>query len=226
LNLDLQSLGDPGQFVIEDRAVPAFDLRDLRLIHLNALPRQARDHVLLCNLRARGGPQSEDGLAGDVASFGFQSALEGAPMLLLFGTRIILSENKRPVIIMPAQTPLAILCVDDHTLVGDALVKLFTAAGYVVERADDGEAAWRLLAPDLGRFNVVITDHQMPQLTGLGLVERLRAAKFAGRIIVYSGGLSTAETGDYERLAVDAIVNKGPDSARLLAIVEAFHGES
>lgn len=148
-------------------------------------------------------------------------------MLLLFGTRIILSENKKPVVIMPAEAPhpLSILCVDDHTLVGDALVKVFSGAGYAVERAEDGKAAWEMLAPAPDRFDVLITDHQMPHLTGLELVERLRTIPFAGRIIVYSGRLGPVESAHYAKLGVDAVVNKGPDSARLLAIVEAFHGQ-
>ena len=146
-------------------------------------------------------------------------------MLLLFGERIILSENKTPVVIMSADAPhpLSILCVDDHTLIGDALVKVFAGAGYQVERADNGEAAWALISAAAARFDVLVTDHQMPRLTGLELVTRLRTMAFAGRIIVYSGGLGPVEAEHFAKLGVNAVVNKSPDSARLLAVVEAFH---
>ena len=119
--------------------------------------------------------------------------------------------------------PLQLLCADDHTLVGEALVKVFSTAGYEVERANDGESAWAKLAPNLSRFQVVITDHVMPHLDGLGLVQRLRSAHYPGRILVYSDAISADEDLAYRQLAVDAIVEKGPDSAKLLAIVEAFH---
>lgn len=120
---------------------------------------------------------------------------------------------------------LTILCVDDHTMIGDALTKVFITAGYVVERAEDGQAALRKAVADLDHFDVVITDHQMPRLDGLGLVAGLRSARFAGRIIVYSSVLAEEEVARYRAFSVDAIVVKTPDAARLLAVVEAFHGE-
>lgn len=122
--------------------------------------------------------------------------------------------------------PLQLLCADDHTLVGEALVKVFSTAGYRVEHATDGESAWAKLAPNPARFQVVITDHAMPRLDGLGLVQRLRSAQYPGRILVYSASISPDEDLAYRQLAVDAIVEKGPDSARLLAIVEAFHASA
>ncbi len=122
--------------------------------------------------------------------------------------------------------PLSILCVDNHTLVGDALAKVFRTAGYVVERAEDGESAWTKLTQAPGHFDVLVTDHEMPRLDGVGLVTRLREVGFAGRVIVYSAALSGADTERYRELGVDAIVVKSPDAARLLAIVQAFNRES
>lgn len=119
--------------------------------------------------------------------------------------------------------PIHLLCADDHTLVGEALAKVFSTAGYRVERADDGESAWQKLSQNIARFQVVITDHVMPRLDGLGLVARLRGANYPGRIIVYTETISADEDLAYRKLAVDAIVAKGPDSAKLLAVVEAFH---
>jgi len=116
-----------------------------------------------------------------------------------------------------------LLCADDHTLVGEALVKVFTTAGYHVVHVTDGLAAWETLSRDPARIHVVITDHSMPRLNGLGLVERLRDAHYPGRIIVYSGSLTADEDLAYRKLSVDAIVEKGADSAKLLAVVEAFH---
>jgi DNA-binding NarL/FixJ family response regulator len=120
---------------------------------------------------------------------------------------------------------LTILCVDDHSLVGDALVKLLTRVGDVVDRIDHEEAAWTRLSTDLHGFDVVIADHKTPHLSGLALAGRLRDARFSGRIIVYSGDLNEADVENYQRLMVDSIVNKGPDSERLLAVLQAVHTE-
>lgn len=224
-----QSLRDRDQLVVGYRPLAALDLRDLRLIQLDPHARETAGHILLRDLGTSRDPQTVDILAGDVASlaFGIQDALEGAPVLLLFASGIILFQNKRAVVIVPKSTePLAILCVDDHTLVGDALTKVFRTAGYAVDRAANGETAWAKLATEPARFDVLVTDHHMPRLDGLGLVTRLRTAAFPGRIIVYSAALTDEEATRYHDLQVDAIVVKDPDSARLLAVVDAFNKHS
>lgn len=224
-----QSLGEREQFEIGQHPLAALDLRNLRLVHIEPHARESAGHVFLRDFRLGRDPQALDILAGDVASFAFgtQGALEGAAILLLFASGIILYQNKNAVFIVPQRNaPLAILCVDDHTLIGDALTKLFRTAGYAVERADDGESAWAKLAENPARFDVLVTDHQMPRLDGLGLVARLREAAFPGRIIVYSGTLTEEIMARYRNLAVDAMVVKGPDSARLLAVVQALNEQS
>lgn len=229
LHWNLQRLGDGRHLVIGDGPIPALDLRNLRLIEVNPLTCETARHVLLRDLWIRSHAQALDGFTSDVASVLFvrHGALEGALILILFGLGIILVGNKNAVhqkMTAPSKK-LTILCVDDHTLVGEALARVFTTAGYHVERADDGLMAWEKLSANLTGFDVLITDHEMPQLDGLQLVELLREADYPGRIIVYSGSLSEETRAAYHRHAVDAIVVKGPDSARLLAIVEAFHGE-
>ena len=221
-----QRPGDGDQLVIPERPIAALDLRDLRLIELDPVTRETACHVLLRNLGLRPFAKAADFRPDDVGlAFGIQRALEGAPILILFAVGIILLGNKMSVaIVKPSgEKPLAILCADDHTLVGDALMKVFGTAGYHVERASDGEEAWSKLARDLTRFDVLITDHEMPRLTGLQLVGRLRDAKYPGRVIVYSAGLTPGDEELYRGMGVEAIVVKSPEPAKLLAIVKAFH---
>ncbi len=65
-------------------------------------------------------------------------------------------------------------------------------SGYEVDTADDGMTGWYALhatcqAPD--SYDLLITDYNMPGLTGLDLVERLRAAHMALPVIMASGTL-------------------------------------
>lgn len=65
-----------------------------------------------------------------------------------------------------------LLCDDEVHIIRAAEFKL-SRAGYEVECAFDGEAGWQAIQrqkPDL-----LIVDMQMPRLTGLGLIERIRA---------------------------------------------------
>lgn len=57
-------------------------------------------------------------------------------------------------------------------------------------------------------FDVVITDHRMPRMGGLQLVQRLRAKNFVGKILVLSGHLSDEDIRAYEALKVDMMMSK------------------
>ena len=57
-------------------------------------------------------------------------------------------------------------------------------------------------------FDIVITDHQMPRVTGLELVRRLRTKNFGGKILVLSGQLSDEDISAYEELSVDMMMSK------------------
>jgi DNA-binding response OmpR family regulator len=57
-------------------------------------------------------------------------------------------------------------------------------------------------------FDVVITDHRMPRMSGLDLVRQLRAKKFGGKILVLSAHLSDEDIRAYEDLNVDMMMSK------------------
>jgi len=57
-------------------------------------------------------------------------------------------------------------------------------------------------------FDLVITDHRMPRMGGLQLVQRLRQKNFAGKILVVSGYLSDEDIQAYEELRVDMMMSK------------------
>ena len=85
-----------------------------------------------------------------------------------------------------------------------------------------GFQAWEKISGDPGRFDVLITDHQMPGLNGLELVELLRQVNYRGRIVVHSGAVTAEETANYRALGVDAMVVKNASATELLRAVEAF----
>ena len=58
------------------------------------------------------------------------------------------------------------------------------------------------------KFDVVITDHRMPETGGLELVRALRKRKYKGKIVVLSGHLSPENIGVYEDLEIDEVISK------------------
>jgi DNA-binding response OmpR family regulator len=65
-----------------------------------------------------------------------------------------------------------VLVADDDDGVRDTLANLLRRAGFRATCAPNGEAAWVALCAD--KFDVLITDHAMPCLTGLELIRRIR----------------------------------------------------
>jgi len=66
-----------------------------------------------------------------------------------------------------------ILVVDDDAAVRDILGNFLRRSGYRVSCAADGEAGWEALCAN--SFNALVTDHDMPRLTGLDLLRRVRS---------------------------------------------------
>jgi CheY-like chemotaxis protein len=114
-----------------------------------------------------------------------------------------------------------ILFAEDHQLTRDLLAVLLRKAGYAVDTAADGCRAFDLFEKSPGEYDVLITDHEMPDLDGLGLVQKLRDAGFRGRIIVVSGSLAPSHAAAYAQFDVEKIYSKPISSERLL---DTLHG--
>ena len=97
--------------------------------------------------------------------------------------------------------------------------RLLERAGHHVESVTDGQEAWKRLSADPTSYDFVVTDHLMPNLSGLQLVEKLRATGFAGKIIIQTCHLSAPEEDAFRALAVDRILRKPGELLRLVEIV-------
>jgi two-component system response regulator YesN len=83
---------------------------------------------------------------------------------------------------------------------------MLEALGWHVTKETNGRTALaRFLVEG---FDVVLTDHRMPVAGGTMLVEGLRRAGFAGRIVVLSGSLTKLERQHYSALGVDGFGEK------------------
>ena len=99
--------------------------------------------------------------------------------------------------------PRRILVIDDDADIRALCSSLLTKNGYQVDTAADGAEAWKVLSVAgsvAERFDVVITDHNMPKLTGLELIKKLRAAAISVPIVLISAEMpaeiSVPETPD------------------------------
>ncbi|MBY4598904.1 response regulator transcription factor [bacterium BD-1] len=116
-----------------------------------------------------------------------------------------------------------LVLAEDQALVRGALAALLGLETdlAVVAEAGDGEAAWQAVQqhqPDL-----LVTDIEMPHLTGLDLALRVRDAGLATRVVI----ITTFARAGYLRRALDAGVRgyllKDAPSAQLAAALRQVH---
>lgn len=67
-----------------------------------------------------------------------------------------------------------ILIVDDDAFNRDVLAEHLNRLGYETVHAEDGEHAWKILTSEQHTFSTILLDRQMPQLDGMGLLERIK----------------------------------------------------
>ena len=91
-------------------------------------------------------------------------------------------------------TPAArqILVIDDDPAVRELVARTVARAGFRADTADDGENGWDALRN--AAYDLVITDNEMPRLTGLKLIERIRSVSIEPPCLLISGNPSGAES--------------------------------
>ncbi len=85
---------------------------------------------------------------------------------------------------------LRMLCVDDNAPLLQTMALGFAVYGFEVITASHGIDAIMQFQARGGRFDVIVTDNDMPRMNGLEFVRSVRALGFKGRILVMSGRLS------------------------------------
>jgi DNA-binding response OmpR family regulator len=115
-----------------------------------------------------------------------------------------------------------ILVVDDDYYVRELNAGVLIRSGYDVDTAVDGEDAWRALHVD--HYDLLITDEQMPWVTGLELILKLRAEAMHLPIILASGLPPHEELDRHAGLQIQAVVTKPCHLAELLQTVKSVLG--
>ncbi len=104
--------------------------------------------------------------------------------------------------------PLQILVVEDEKAIAHMIAMILGGPASKVARARSGWEALIKIGATARPFDVVITDHRMPRMTGLQLVRRLRTQNFGGKILVLSAHLADEDIRAYEALRVDMMMSK------------------
>lgn len=133
-----------------------------------------------------------------------------------------------PTFTPPPATPVPadgrdILVIDDEPMVGRAITRMLVPPHRVVFVGSAAEAL-ALLAD--GRFDTILCDLMMPEMTGMALYERLvvEAPAHAARMVFLTGGAFTPEAADFLERVPNARLEKPFTPAQLRAAVAAVAG--
>jgi DNA-binding response OmpR family regulator len=130
--------------------------------------------------------------------------------------------------LLPYEThpPRRILVAEDNRAIRQLNSRILTDSGYEVDAAENGEVAWDSL--QLNSYDLLITDNNMPKLSGVDLLQKLFAASMALPVIMMTGITPTEELARQHWLQIEAMLLKPCPIDELLATVRnvllANHG--
>jgi two-component system OmpR family response regulator len=86
---------------------------------------------------------------------------------------------------IPSDTRQRILVVEDQPDIRRLNVDMLIWSGYKVDSAEDGAAAWELLQQN--HYDLLITDNEMPNVTGVELLGKVHAAHMTLPVVMATG---------------------------------------
>ena len=128
-------------------------------------------------------------------------------------------EEAASVLPCPASPRHRILVVDDDIFIRRLNTDALSQLGYEVDAAEDGSVAWDNLQRK--SYDLVVTDNEMPNLSGVELFFRLRAAHLALPVIMATGTLPNKESTQYPLPQPVATLHKPYTLVELVGAVQA-----
>jgi CheY-like chemotaxis protein len=104
-------------------------------------------------------------------------------MLTANSANVPLSSPRRP-------SP-CILVAEDDGAIRRLNTDVLSGSGYHVDAAEDGAAAWDTL--QLKRYDLLVTDNEMPKVSGVELLKKIHAARLALPVIMATGTIPNEE---------------------------------
>lgn len=99
-----------------------------------------------------------------------------------------------------------LLCIDDNDLALKSLSVLLQTMGYEVDSTDNALTALAMFSED--QYDLVITDLNMPGITGLRVTEEIKRINPATPVIVLSGSINMDADGQASHVGPDCVMIK------------------
>ena len=108
-----------------------------------------------------------------------------------------------------------VLVVEDNEDIRRLNTEVLAGSGCEVDAAADGALAWDIL--QFNRYDLLVTDYNMPRMSGVELLKKLHAARMSLPVILVSGTMPANELSRHPWLQIDATLLKPYTPDELLA---------
>jgi two-component system Ni(II)/redox-responsive regulator NrsR len=118
--------------------------------------------------------------------------------------------------------PLRILLVEDEEDLASAIQTVLQRQGHVVDHCSGGLEGWTLLSGELARYDLAILDWMLPDLSGVDLCRRARAAGMGIAVLLLTARAETADRVEGLDAGADDYLSKPFAMEELLARIRAL----
>ena len=116
-----------------------------------------------------------------------------------------------------------IMLADDEIMLRDLLAELLESSGYSVIRVGSGVEALKVLTEEI-KIDLLIIDYNMPEMTGLETIQKIKELKLTFPIILSTGSLMESKQADFEKQGVDRLQSKPYEFEQMLATIQELLG--
>ncbi len=118
-----------------------------------------------------------------------------------------------------------VLYVDDDEVMALVVMRLLQRAGYEVSTCSGAVDALEQVRQAPWRFDIVVTDHNMPEMTGTELAQRLARLRATLPVVINSGYVTEALRREAAQAGVRALLQKEHTLERLAGVVHEVLAE-
>ena len=118
--------------------------------------------------------------------------------------------------------PLRILLVEDEADLASSIQTVLQRQGHVVDHCPGGLEGWTLLSGELARYELAIFDWMLPDLSGLEICRRARAAGLGMPLLLLTARSDTADRVEGLDAGADDYLSKPFAMEELLARIRAL----
>ena len=114
----------------------------------------------------------------------------------------------------------SILFADDEQAIRNLVKTYLGKYGYRLTTCKNGEEAWKIFSSNPQQWDLVVTDQNMPKMTGMDLIDKIRGIRTDIPIILATGYSENISAHDFVSLNISAMLRKPTPMNKLVEYIQ------